>query len=178
MTYPALVSRSRRQEIMNARIAVLMSIMITIVMFALAGCGKQATGRGPLFPAEGQILLDNKPLAEAIVTLYPQGLPPGITEPSRGITGLDGKFHLSTFSADDGVPAGEYAVTVIHYPMQKQLEGGYTAGPNDVPKKFASAKTTDLKILIAEGKTTIPALAIHTPKPKKGFQPRNVIYSE
>jgi hypothetical protein len=143
------------------------------------GCGKRNGGRGALYPAEGQVLLDEEPLAGAIVTLYPRGVSDEKAKPSQATTGPDGKFRVGTFSAEDGAPAGEYAVTVIRYPMKKQGDGGYAAGSNDVPKKYASLATTDLHIQLGEGKREIPPLALLSGKikDKKGPAPK-VIASE
>jgi hypothetical protein len=128
----------------------------------LAGCGK-GNGRGPLYPAEGQVLLNRRPLGGAIVVLYPQGVADEKAVPSRAQTGPDGKFHVGTFDVADGVPAGQYAVTVIHYPM-RQNNGGWTSGANDLPQKYASPKTTDLRVKIGDGTKTLPTLVLQAPQ--------------
>jgi hypothetical protein len=113
------------------------------------------------------VLLDKQPLAGAIVTLYPQGVAEPHATPSKAQTDTTGRFRVGTFADDDGAPAGEYVITVIRYPVQKQGDGGYTAGPNDVPKKYASPKTTDLRVHLDDGKTDIPTLALVSEKANK-----------
>jgi hypothetical protein len=142
------------------RIFCVLPLAVALVTLMLGGCGK----RNGAYPAEGQVLLNGQPLAGAQVVLYPRGQSDAKVVPPRAQTGVDGRFRLSTLGKSDGAPAGEYAVTVIRYPMQKQGDGGWTSGPNDLPKKYASPETTDLRVQIGEGKGPLPALVLQTPK--------------
>jgi len=140
------------------------AVAMAILAIALVGCGKQQGDRSTLYPAEGQVFVNQQPLAGALVVLYPKGESGVKVVPSRAQTGPDGRFRVGTFAVGDGAPEGEYAVTVIHYPTQKHSDGGYAAGPNDLPKKYTSPTTTDLRVQIGEGKSSLPALVLHTPK--------------
>lgn len=135
-----------------------------ILAIMLVGCGKRQGDRGTLYPAEGQVFLNQEPLAGALVVLYPKGESGANSTPSRAQTGPDGRFRVGTLAPGDGAPEGEYAVTVIRYPMQKQSDGGYAAGANDLPKKYTNPTTTDLRVQVSEGKSSLPALVLRTPK--------------
>jgi hypothetical protein len=147
-----------------------MFAMVEVIL--LSGCGKSNEGRGPSYPAEGLVLLDGEPVAGANVVFYPLGDANKDAKPSRGLTDSAGKFHLGTHAADDGAPAGEYVVTVIRYPMRKQSDGGYSAGANDLPKKYAGAKTTDLRIQHNGERSKLPTLALHDPQNKEKVKKR------
>ena len=144
----------------RSRMTLLSAFTMAGLALALVGCSKRPGDRGTLYPAEGQVFLDKEPLVGALVVLYPQGLSDAKAVASRAQTSPDGRFRVSTFGTADGAPEGEYAVTVIHYPMQKQSDGGYAAGPNDLPKKYASPTTSDLRVQIGEGKSTLPAIVL------------------
>jgi hypothetical protein len=131
----------------------------TAIALTFIGCGRPIGDRGELYPAEGQVLLNTAPLAGALVVLYPQGLPDAKAIPSRAQTGPDGRFRVSTFGTADGAPNGEYAVTVVQYPWQ-QDGSGWVAGPNALPAKYASPKTTDLRVQIGPDKDKLPALVL------------------
>jgi hypothetical protein len=130
-----------------------LAVVLAVVATTVAGCGRRAGDRGKLYPVEGQVLLGAKPLAGALLVLYPQGVANDAL-PSQAKAGPDGRFHLRTYVADDGAPAGDYAVTVVSYPV-KPGEGGASA--NVLPKKYASPKTTDLRVKI-ERDPTAPLL--------------------
>ena len=65
-----------------------------------------------------------------------------------GLTGEDGTFRLSTHAAFDGVPAGDFKVTVVQ-------TGGYatnqTREANKLPVKYADAQTTPLRVTVKAG---------------------------
>jgi hypothetical protein len=150
------------------------AVMVTV----LVGCGKRQGDRGTVHPVEGQVFLDKEPLAGALIAFYPKGQSSGKAKPSRAQTGPDGRFRVGTFAADDGAPEGEYAVTVIRYPVQKQGDGGYAAGQNDLPKKYASQKLTDLQVRIGDGKNSLPPLVLHAPKDKSKNRNRVSVSNE
>lgn len=93
--------------------------------------------------ASGRVTLEGQPLAGATVAFYAKETMP--IERRRyvadGFTDADGFFVPTTVAAFDGLPIGEYIVTVIH-------TGKYgRPGPNDkntLPEKYASATTSPL----------------------------------
>jgi hypothetical protein len=80
------------------------AICLTIaVVLSLAGCGGSKTS-----PAEGLVLLDDKPLADAAIQFVAQG--PG--RDATGQTNAKGEFAMSTFEPRDGVLPGSYKVVI------------------------------------------------------------------
>jgi hypothetical protein len=81
-----------------------------VVAFLLVGCGNPGQTRIAVYPVEGKVLVGGIPAANAHVTFHPtaDGAPIPV-----GRTGPDGTFTLTTFTAGDGAPAGEYVVTVV-----------------------------------------------------------------
>ena len=61
----------------------------------------------------------------------------------------DGSFALSTYTANDGAPAGEYAVTVVWWNPPVDAEG--KPGPNLLPQRYAKPETTPLKAVVKAG---------------------------
>jgi len=144
------------------------TITAALLTTATTGCGKKGD-RLDAHPAEGQILWKGKPLAGAEVVFYRKGAADEKPLAAKAQTDSNGHFRLSTYEKEDGAPEGEYAVTVIYYAM-KPNEGG--AGPNVLPKKYASAKTTDLQVKIASDTSTLPALVLNDPRPSDGKEAR------
>lgn len=137
------------------RITLLLAMAMTVA--GLVGCSGGHGDRGALYSVEGRVIWNQQPLAGARVVFYPQGLSDPKAAASHAQTDANGRFRLSTYEADDGAHAGGYAVTVLYYPMRPQ-DGG--AGPNVLPKKYASPKTTDLRIQITTDAATQPLLVL------------------
>ena len=121
---------------------------------ALAGCGGSAD-RAPTYPARGQVLWEGKPLAGALVALHPLTSAGDQTLPARAETDEQGKFVLGTYDSEDGVPAGEYVVTVHWHQLQKNGES-FEPGPDVVPAQFSVRAQSELKVRIAAGENQLP----------------------
>jgi hypothetical protein len=74
------------------------------------GCGTTPSGP-PLVPAEGLVILDDKPLSGATITFIPQGETAG--QAGVGTSDANGRFALSTPDlATPGVAVGTYRVLI------------------------------------------------------------------
>src|SRR5207249_8533874 len=81
-----------------------------LVALSVVGCGSD--GRKPVYPAKGQVLVTGKPAQYAQVALHPLNPADKDAPHPTANVGPDGTFVLTTYQAQDGAPAGEYAVTV------------------------------------------------------------------
>ena len=137
--------------------ALVMSICVCLGT-ALLGC----SGDGML-PVEGTVTLDGKPLEGAAVSFVPaEG-----GRPCTGQTDDQGHFTLASYVAGDGVPPGEYKVTVIKLDARRQAEAApVEEGAQEseqlmgnveqavkfiTPMKYSSPATTDLKVDVTTG---------------------------
>ncbi len=114
-------------------------------------------------PASGQVLLDGQPLAGVTVTFVKKV---AATETAKervqyvadALTDADGKFTPSTTKAFDGLPEGEYAVTLF-----KAAGGKYYSGEvkekSQLAEKYADVKTSPLKVTFKQGETILIQLA-------------------
>jgi serine/threonine-protein phosphatase CPPED1 len=105
--------------------------------------------RKPTQPARGKVLFDGQPVAGAEVVL--QSLSKGPS--ADAVTGADGTFVLSTYMADDGAPAGEYAVTIVW--RKPRYEASGKPGKNLLPARYAQKGTSPLKAIIKTGKNDL-----------------------
>jgi hypothetical protein len=111
------------------------------------------------YPLTGKVFFDGTAAAGATVRFYRK-----VTVPKEkfefvadGVTGGDGSFTVSTYKAFDGIPAGEYAVTVVQ-------TGGYYGGEGEVtnklPAKFADPQTTPLKAVVKADEKNVVELEL------------------
>jgi hypothetical protein len=79
-----------------------------------AGCGNE---KGPVatYPVAGQVVYNGRPAAGVQVYFFPTSAPtvPAIPANPRGVTGADGRFTLTTYTAGDGAPEGGYQVILL-----------------------------------------------------------------
>ncbi|MFO0910408.1 MAG: hypothetical protein U0794_19030 [Isosphaeraceae bacterium] len=95
-----------------------------VVAAMLAGCGEPESFRFEVHPTSGTVSSKGKPVPPRVRPFSPVGpedpdLPEGRTGPDVVLTTEtddQGKYVLSTYYADDGVPAGDYIVTVTTSP--------------------------------------------------------------
>ncbi len=126
---------------------------------ALAGCGQDQPDRPPVHPVEGQVTLNGQPLAGAYVVLHPKNNADPRVIAARGQTDSSGKFRATTFNANDGAVAGEYAVTVQYY--QPIDNGGSSEpGPNVLPPRLALPDSTDIRVRVTEGPNTLVPIEV------------------
>jgi len=128
----------------------------------LSGCGggdKWVEGRPPVYPVSGQVMYQGKPLEGASVTFSPvEG--EGSEFGASGQTNAEGRYSLTTFTQDDGAPAGRYHVTVtkatpIVYPDPRDpstvnLPPLKVEQKHLIPEKYSSPKTTDLEAEVSD----------------------------
>jgi hypothetical protein len=105
-----------------------------------SGCGDSAVPSRPQFTVRGKVFYRGQPAARAIVVLHPmnQADPPPF--PPRAVAGKDGSFVVGSRLANDGAPAGEYAVTIV-WPE----EPGPTTPAGDTPPDRLKNRYNDLK---------------------------------
>jgi tetratricopeptide (TPR) repeat protein len=135
------------------------AIVLLYFFFPMHLLGK--LDRVPVFPVQGKIEYEGKPIPNATIFLHPVGeQAAGIPRP-RGIVKEDGSFVLGTYDRDDGIPAGAYKVSVQWFKKAelKDQESGRLQR-NLLPTRYAAAETSGLALQIKEGENQIPVLKL------------------
>jgi hypothetical protein len=122
------------------------------------GCSKGDKNRVAVHPVQGTIQYRGQPIEGAFVLLHPTSAIEGVPAP-RATVAKDGSFAVTTFDGNDGAPEGEYVLTVQwNKPVRQDNE--VVGGPNVLPAKYASAKTSDVKIHVATGENRLNPIQI------------------
>jgi predicted small lipoprotein YifL len=130
-----------------------LSLFALALALAAAGCGS----KGPeLYPVSGKVLVNNKPAEHATVVLHPVNGSPDLPKP-RGTVGPDGSFALTTHSAGDGAPPGEYRVTVELWLSSGKGDEGPTSR---LPAKYAKPERSGLTASVGHGPTELKSIEI------------------
>ncbi len=124
-----------------------------------AGCAR--SDRERVYPVHGQVLLNGKPLPQAIVTFHQQSgadkaLPSGQTD-------AEGRFTLTSFEPGDGAPEGEYAISLVCFRTREIRKGDDDTARNIVPARYANAATSNLTAKIVKGDNQLQPLHVKVP---------------
>jgi hypothetical protein len=110
-------------------------LLSSLLLLAAASCSQSnALLPREIVPAQGTLTYRGKPLREAQLTF--QGDDP--SEPAFAVTDSNGKFHCMTNDSSEGMPPGEYVVTI------SSPRGG-------IPERYADAELSPLRIIVEEG---------------------------
>lgn len=114
-----------------------------------------------MHPVKGQVLLNGKPIPYAQVVFHPLGESSRDAPKPSATVDEHGHFALTTQNAGDGAPAGDYAVTVEWWlsPAASKQPGAEDRPPvNHLPKHYARAETSPLRVHIEPGTNEVPPL--------------------
>jgi hypothetical protein len=131
---------------------------VAVLVAAAVGCSDSGKNRVAVHPVQGAIQFRGQPTEGAFVSLHPKSAAAGVPTP-RATVAKDGSFTVSTYDGNDGAPEGEYVVTVQWYKPVRQ-GNDLVGGPNVLPVKYASARTSDLKIRIAAGENRLQPIQL------------------
>lgn len=102
------------------------------------------------YPVAGVLTLDGKPLANALVRFTETGLLVGKNPlAADALTDENGRFLLTTYTRNDGCPAGEFVVTVTKRAGGPGIPVSDEEPKNEIPEKYSSTKST-LRITIKD----------------------------
>ncbi|MEY3173964.1 MAG: hypothetical protein RLZZ436_1878 [Planctomycetota bacterium] len=124
-----------------------------ISVFFLVGCGEENT-RVPTYPVRGRVTVDGKaPGSPLQIECHPvAGMDTRNPTVSRTECDEAGNFSISTYAAGDGVPAGDYVLTVTWLTFNL-MSRDYT-GPDKLNGRYGDPKTSEVKITVRPGEET------------------------
>jgi hypothetical protein len=144
-------SQNRSMEVNEFRV---LSVAIALLI-VVSGCSSEK--RVPVFPVAGKVSFQGAAPAGALVVLQPVGSKEPTEIAPTGTVKADGSFALTSYDQDDGAPVGDYVAVIQWFKNVPALNG---AGPNVLPKQYASAKSSPVKVSVSNGPVEIPPIII------------------
>jgi len=135
---------------MPARIWLLIALLLT------AGCGT-AQSRPATAKVTGVVTMQGQPIADAVVTFYPQVA--GGARPATGRTDTTGAFTLTTFDVPgDGAVLGAHKVTILAATIETESNDPAALQAVDkarvkLPEKLSRLDTTTLQVEVVADAT-------------------------
>lgn len=112
------------------------------------GCQQQVKKDRPAcYPVSGKVVIDGMPAVRTIVAFYPKT--PQFEKKEfvgQTLTDDNGEFQVTTFTAGDGLPSGEYIVTLEANWVSR--EGQDVSVPDLLKGKYADRRKSTLKATV------------------------------
>jgi hypothetical protein len=145
---------------MVTRFAVGVGCLLALV--AVVGCGPP-DGQMAVYPVSGSVTVAGQPASGAKVTLI--GLDEKFNDPKSPIptatVGGDGSFQITSYSAGDGAPDGNYRVVIL---WEESLPANDDPESAPKPKDKLGGKynhdNSELKVTIPAESATLPPFAL------------------
>ena len=112
----------------------------------LASCAGER--REPVYAVGGKVLADGKPAEGALVMFHQVGADQKTAVKPSGRTGPDGTFRMSSYTANDGAPEGEYAVTIVWPTRPPPNRPDAEDGPDRLKGRLADPKTSKWRVKV------------------------------
>jgi hypothetical protein len=130
------------------------------VTLACFGCQSRAR-RVEIYSVEGTLLIDGKPASRACVYFHPHVPLDGANPIPFAIVESNGTFRPSTYSQRDGLPAGEYTVTVV-WPRFVEFDGQEIATDDRLRGKYANPQSPVRTVTIEAGENKLPTIELES----------------
>ena len=127
------------------------AIPVLAIAALLTGCGDKSD-RLTVYAVKGTIAYDKKSPEGAMIVFHPlTGDAAGSPLRPSAVVQKDGSFAPTTYNHGDGLPTGEYALTVFwpRPPGKGEVVGeAGGGGENRLPAKYGKPETSGLKVVI------------------------------
>lgn len=121
--------------------------LAVLTLAGMVGCGGPKPDTPGLVKTSGRVVAGNKPAAGAVLVFHPVGRAGGQLPP-RARAGPDGRFAVTAADGGDGLPEGEYVVTV-----EWRVASGENGddGKNLAADRYTRPTTSPLKASVRSG---------------------------
>jgi len=138
-------------------------VLLALVLLIAPGCGggeKRKATHKIRCPVR---LEDGTPLTDAIVTFHPQDEADFSPFRPRGKVQPDGIALLTTYHPGDGIPEGDYTVTVVWPTPQEGKRREDTAEVDQLGERYKMPETSPLKRTVKRGAREIDPIVVSKP---------------
>ena len=140
--------------------ATMLAGLLTIA--SLSGCGSDGPARKQTFSVKGVLTVDGQPPMSPMQLQCHGvgGIDTNMPSLSQAISDPDGTFEISTYEKGDGVPPGEYTLT-IEWRQFSSITMSY-GGKDRLGEKYADPKTSTVKFTVKDQPVDLGEIALKT----------------
>jgi hypothetical protein len=147
------------------------SVLLALAAVLLTSCGKKPPLK-PVFSVSGKLVDGGQPAGRALIFFHPVGAHgQGTLRPVAKVA-ADGTFRVSTYAANDGAPAGEYALAVVWPDVPKDAPADWDEGPDRLKGRCSKPQSSPWKVRVEDQPKDLGTLDLRDwPKPVPGAKP-------
>lgn len=125
----------------RGRLVRVVLVLTVLIVAGVAGCGP---AQEPMFPVEGKVQFDGKPLTKATVIFVPDAGKNNMTKHEPRGAVIDGRYKMLTHPRE-GAPPGWYKVGVIAM-EPSDPKNPYSDQRSLIPERFGKADESKLTV--------------------------------
>jgi hypothetical protein len=151
--------KTLQSKLQNRRLAA-----IVFACIAASGCDSTPAGRLPVYPARGTVTIDGQPADGAILTFFGQSddLKGRRVPVPMATVNSDGTYEVRSYGANDGMPVGDFRVTLIWPEPIPEGEDVEFYEPKDrLAGKYSNPAKSEISVSIVKGTNEIPAIDLN-----------------
>jgi hypothetical protein len=133
-------------------------LCLMLVLVTVAGCSR-GPARLDLVEVRGKLLVNGKPAPGAVVCFHPQAPIAGGNAVPFGTVDQQGSYRPGTYVTADGLPAGDYAVTVI-WPEMLIVDGVEVPSDDRFRGKHSNRALPVRQVTIAADTSELPTIEL------------------
>jgi len=122
-----------------------------VLCICVVSCEGNKYGDYPPYPVSGQVLINGKPAVGVFLMFYLDDYKGEKSIVPLGTSGAEGRFTLSTYSVNDGAPAGDNHISA----RWKPSGGGMRSSEDKFGGKYADPQRSGLTAHVDKGKTEL-----------------------
>lgn len=143
----------------NRPLTIVASTVAIVVLLVLTGCGGSGPPRSATNPTTGSITYQGQPIGGAFLALHPKAGAAADVPTATAVVQPNGTFAVTTYDTGDGVPEGDYVVTV-QWRKATKSGGEFVPGPNLLPAKYSRPESSDVVVHVASGTNELPPIVL------------------
>jgi hypothetical protein len=122
-------------------------LILGLILLGVTGCDPTPK-RLPVYKVTGSMFWESKAIEGAMIIFHPQnGEALSAKLRPSAIVQKDGSFAPTNYNHGDGLPKGEYLLTIF-WPLPSNSEGAGETSANRLPSKFDKPETSGLKVIV------------------------------
>lgn len=130
-------------------------IMTCVVLLLFPACGSNSPvgPRQETFPVTGQVVIDGVPTEKVVVRFHNQkqlGNESALVPSTE--TDKDGKFKVSSYTASDGIPEGDYVLTF--FLREFDLMQMRYKGEDKLSDRYSDPQKSEIKVSVKKGQSS------------------------
>ena len=136
-------------------------IVPVLVLLMVTGCGHKPPPGPAAHPVRGHVTYQGRPAAKFRVMLFPVTKWQGAQFAPSAVVDANGDFRIGSYKADDGAPAGEYAVTFT-WPKHLNTAEDDSGDPevDQLQGRYSDAARSTFHVTVREGDNELPPFTL------------------